>query len=89
MSNNSGFPTKQSSVVCIISLICGIIAFPYNPLYLMSVGALVTGIIGLTGYRDSKILAVIGLILSVASFVVHLVVDFLIGFVLPGLPYLF
>ena len=89
MSNNSGFPTKQSNVVCIISLICGIVAFIYNPLYLVSIGALITGIIGLTGYRDSKILAVIGLILGIAAFLFQFVTDLLLSVFTMGLSFFF
>lgn len=88
MSNNYGTPVKQSNTVCIVALICGIVAFLFNPMYLVSVSAVITGIVGMTGNRDSKGLAITGLILGIVAFLFQVVVDIILSFFTFGLSFL-
>ena len=89
IKENYAVPAKKDSGVCVVALICGIVAFIYNPLYLVSVSAVITGIVGLTGNRDSKGLAVTGLILGILAFLLQLVVDIVLSVFTFGLSFLF
>ena len=73
-------PQKSSSGVCTASLILGLVSlFCCNPLYLTSLAAVITGIIGLTGNRDSKGMAVAGLILGIASVGIWVILDIILA----------
>jgi len=59
-------PQKKSNGCSVASLVCGIIAFLcFNPLYLVSIAAIVLGAVGISKHDDSKGMAVTGLIIGV------------------------
>ncbi len=68
-------PVKKDGV-CLASLICGIISFCCcNPCYLVSIAAIVTGIIGIAGNKNPKDMAIAGLALGALSIIICIIVD--------------
>lgn len=63
------------SIIALLSLILGIVGFFINPLYLMSLAGFILGIIGVANSVNYKSLATAGLIVSIVSFVVQVILD--------------
>ena len=80
-------PPKKNGAA-IASLICGIIAFLINPLYLVSVAGIVTGIVGLCS-QGSKGKAVVGIILSFIALAIQIVLDIILSVFTFGLSFFF
>ncbi len=72
--------------MAIASLILGIVGFFLNPLYLVSIAAIVTGVIGRGNY-DQKGMATAGLILGICTFVLQCIGDILITLFTFGLGF--
>ncbi|MBE7035876.1 MAG: DUF4190 domain-containing protein [Ruminococcaceae bacterium] len=72
--STSYVPRKKSNGLGIASLVCGIVGFFFNPLGLVTLAAFVCGLIALLG-RDygGKGMAIAGVILSVAQFVLEII----------------
>ncbi|MBR5515936.1 MAG: DUF4190 domain-containing protein [Clostridia bacterium] len=82
-------PQKQSNGAATASLICGIICyFCCNPFYLLSLTAIVLGIIGMSGDKPNKGMAVAGMILGVVSIAVCVIVDICLLPITFGLSFL-
>ena len=62
--------------VCVLALVFGLLGFFFNPLYLVSIAAIVLGIIGHVNNGSKKSLAMVGWILGIASLVIQLFFDF-------------
>lgn len=72
-------PQKNTNGCSVASLVCGIIALLcLNPMYLVSITAIILGAVGVSKHDDSKGLAVTGIVLGIASIVICLTVDILI-----------
>lgn len=71
---------KKSNGVAIASLVCGLISFfgCCNPFYLVSLAAIVLGIVGLTQKGSGKGMATAGLILGIAAILIWVVVDIIL-----------
>ncbi|MBO4474432.1 MAG: hypothetical protein J5750_05895 [Clostridiales bacterium] len=63
--------------VCVLALVFGILGFFLNPLYLVSVAAIVLGIIGHANNGSKKTLGMVGWILGASSLAVQLLFDFI------------
>ncbi|MBO4686998.1 MAG: zinc ribbon domain-containing protein [Clostridiales bacterium] len=63
--------------VCVLALVFGILGFFLNPLYLVSVAAIVLGIIGHANNGSKKTLGMVGWILGLSALVVQLFFDFM------------
>ncbi len=88
VTQNGGNAVKKSNGIAIASLICGIVAFLINPLYIVSIAAIVLGIIGLANAHISpKTFAVIGLILGFVSWGVQFVADLILSIFTFGLSF--
>ena len=66
---------KDYTTVCTLALVLGIVAFLINPIYLVSLAALILGIIGHVNNGSKKNLAIAGWILAIVSFFTQLLVD--------------
>ena len=64
--------------LCMASLILGIIGFFINPLYILSILAIVFGIIGMNSTSANADKAKVGLILGIASLCLQFIVDLLL-----------
>ena len=63
--------------VSVLAFVFGILGFFFNPLYLVSLAAIVLGIIGHANQGSKKSMAMVGWILGLISLVVQLVFDFI------------
>ncbi len=70
----SGEPQKNSGVG-IAAMICGIVAFFIDPLYVTSLAALIMGIIGVCDKTHKKGMAIAGIILAVVSGICQIMMD--------------
>ena len=87
---NNYYVQPQSNGVSIASLVCGIISFfCCNPLYLVSVAAVVLGIVGICKRNSSTGMAVVGLILGALSVIICIVIDILLIPVTFGASFFF
>ena len=92
-SNNNNFnPSPQvekpkTHGVAIAALVCGIVSWFINPLYLVVLAAIVLGIVGLiiTKGSTNKILSGVGLGLGVLGMIVQIILDIIITFFTGGL----
>lgn len=77
MNYTSATPSEKPDyqTVCLLALIFGIVGFIFNPLYLVSLAALILGIIGHVNMGTKKNYAMIGWILAIVSFVFSLIID--------------
>lgn len=76
---------KQTNGPGLASLICGIVGFVLNPLYLVSLAAIITGIVGLAGSASKpKDTAVAGLILGIISLCAQIALDAILSVVTLG-----
>ena len=71
-SSTSGGDYK---IVCLLSLIFGGVGFLINPLYLVSLAALILGIIGVICSEKYKTWAIIGIVLSIVGCFVQILLD--------------
>lgn len=69
-NNNNDYKT-----VCLLALIFGISGFLINPLYLVSIAAIVLGIVGQLNTKTYKNWAMAGWICGAASMVVQFILD--------------
>ena len=68
--------TSKFNGLGLAALICGICAFLFNPLYLVSIVAIVLGIVGLATARNkSKTMAIVGLCLGGGTLVLSFIAD--------------
>jgi len=83
-------PQKKSNGCSVASLVCGIIAFLcFNPLYLVSIAAIVLGAVGISKHDDSKGMAVTGLIIGVVSIVTSFIIDLCLSIFTMGFSFFF
>ena len=69
-------PKDDKKGLCITSLVLGLVSFfCCNPLYLVSVAAIITGIIGATSNSPSKGMAIAGAVIGGASILICIIVD--------------
>jgi hypothetical protein len=79
-------PKKKESGVGLASVICGGVAFLFNPLYLVSLAAVILGIIGIAKANSRpKTMAIVGLCLGGALIVLGIVWDVLITIFSAGI----
>ena len=62
-------------IVCLLALIFGGVGFLINPLYLVSLAALILGIIGVICSEKYKTWAIIGIVLSIVGCFVQILLD--------------
>ncbi|MBQ2755399.1 MAG: hypothetical protein IJF27_01865 [Oscillospiraceae bacterium] len=90
---NGFYPPPQqpkNNGVALASLICGIVAFILNPLYLISVAAIITGIIGIANANGApKGKAVAGIILAVIATAFQFTLDLILSVFTFGLSFFF
>lgn len=79
----------KKSGLCIASLVCGIVATLgcCNPFYLVSLAAVVTGIIGLATGKQPKGMAIAGLVLGIVSACIWVVLDIILAIFTGGLSF--
>ncbi len=72
--------------MAIAALVCGLVSFfCCNPLYLVSIAAIILGIVAICKENESKGMAIAGLCLGGASILIGIIVDIcLIPFTLGG-----
>ena len=81
---------QQKNGISIAALVCGIISFCCcNPLYLVSIAAIILGIVGMSKNDGSKGMAVAGLILGAVSIIFCLIVDLVTIPLTMGFGFLF
>ena len=79
---------KKHSGVAIAALICGIAGFFFNPLYAVTLAAIVLGIIGIATAKDRpKGLAVTGLVLGCIALPTQLGIDLVMSVFTFGLSF--
>ena len=71
----------------IAALICGIVAFLFNPCYLPCLAAIVLGIVGISRKEPSKGMAIAGLILGIAALALQFLADLLITILSFGMGF--
>ncbi len=71
---------KKSNGICIASLVCGLVSFLgcCNPFYLVSLAAVILGIVGVCGSYSGKGMAIAGIILGVLAVLIWVVLDILL-----------
>lgn len=71
---------KKESGVGLAALICGIVCFFFNPMYAVSLAAVILGIVGIAraGKDSPKTMAIIGLCLGGASMLVSVIIDIIL-----------
>ncbi len=70
---------QTEKTIGLVSLILGAVAFIFNPIYGMSIAAIITGIVGIaTAGGRPKTKATIGLVLGIVSILIQCIVDSLI-----------
>lgn len=98
VANNTGYdynqynyayaePVQQNATngPALASLICGIVGFLLNPLYLVSVAAIITGIVGIAGANGRpKGMGIAGLILGIVSLFVQVTLDLILSIATLG-----
>ena len=80
MNNNqyyNQFPQPQSNNTALASFLFGIGSFFFNPIYLVSIAAIIFSIFGMSGNKPSKELAIAGLMLGIISAVLGFSIDLL------------
>lgn len=80
---------NRSNGVGTAALVCGVVGFLFNPVYVVSIAAVVLGIIGLCMKGKKKGTATAGLILGFSSFIVQFILDLLLSVVTFGLSFFF
>lgn len=79
---------KKAKGVSVASLVCGIVGFFCNPLYLVNLAAIICGIIGIaTSKEEPKGMAIVGLILGIVGIGVQVTVDLLVTIFSFGLGF--
>ena len=71
-------PVKDNAdygTVAVLSLILGIVGFFINPFYTVSIAGFILGVIGCVNSVNYKTLATFGMIVSITSFVMQVIVD--------------
>ena len=70
---------KKTSGVSIAALVCGLVSLCCcNPLYLVSVAAIILGAIGIIKNDESKGMAIAGLVLGIVSVVICVIMDIIL-----------
>ncbi len=82
-------PVKTTSGAATAALVCGIIAFFFNPLYLISIVAIITGFVGIAAKPSNKGSAVGGVILGFISLATQFVLDLVLSVFTFGLSFFF
>ncbi len=70
---------KDLTGVCTWALVCGIVAFFCNPLYLMPLAAIILGIIGIVNGGSKKGMAIAGLICGIIAIPVQITLDLIVS----------
>ena len=68
----------------IAALVCGLISFFINPVYTVSLAAIILGIVALAKKNDSKAMSIIGIVLGAVSIAFGVVVDLLLTIFTAG-----
>ena len=69
-------PKPQHSKIAIAALICGGVGFIFNPMYLVTLAAIILGIMGIVNAKDGpKGMAIAGLVLGCIALPIQLVTD--------------
>ena len=71
-------PVKTTSGAATAALICGILALFVNPMYIISLVAIITGFVGISAKPENKSSAIGGLILGFVSLFIQLIADIII-----------
>ena len=82
-------PVKKTSSAATAALIFGIIAFFFNPMYIPSFVAIITGIIGISAKPSNKSSAVVGLILGIVFALWQVILDIILLPFTFGLSFFF
>ena len=78
---NSSAPAQNNNdykTVCMLAMIFGIVSFIFNPTYLVSIAAIVLGIVGQTHTQTYKTWAMTGWICGTCSIVIGFIVDIIL-----------
>ena len=78
---------KVSSVCSIIALVCGIVAYFFNPCYLPCLAAVILGIVGLCRKESLKGMAIAGIILGAVAVPAQIIADTIITILTAGLGF--
>ena len=81
------YEEKKTSGLAIASLVCGIASLIINPCYLVSLAAIVLGIIGLSLRCGGKGMALAGLLVGSGSIVIWVIIDTIATIVSGGLGF--
>ena len=81
------YEEKKVSGVAIAALICGCVGFLINPFYLVSIAAIVLGIVGLALPNRPKGMALAGLLTGIGSAVCQFVLDLVLSVFTMGLSF--
>lgn len=81
------YEEKKVSGVAIAALICGCVGFIINPFYLVSVAAIVLGIVGLALPNSPKGMSLAGLLTGIGSIVWQIILDTLLTIFTMGLGF--
>ena len=79
----------QKNTIGMVGMILGIVGFLLNPLYLVSVAAIILSIIGVCKKDAKKGMAIAGIICGGVSMVCQMIVDFLLTAFSAGLGIFF
>lgn len=72
-------PKPKKNGWAIAALVCGIVSLCCcNPMYMVSLAAIITGIIGLMGNKGSKGMAITGIVLGGVAVLIGIVLDILL-----------
>ena len=74
----AGTAGNNKDGICLAALICGLISIFIDPLYLVSIAAVVLGVVGLSGAYEKRGMAIAGIILGGASIVVQIILDIIV-----------
>ena len=78
MDNNYQVTQKKTSGVAIAAFVCGLVSFLCcNPFYLVSLAAVILGIIGLCTAAEPKWMTITGLILGAVAIPICICIDIL------------
>ena len=70
---------QKSNGVAVAALVCGLVAFLINPLYLVSTAAIICAIVALCAKnQSSKGLAIVGLCCGIGAVGVQVIVDIIL-----------
>ena len=79
-------PKPKKNGWAIAALVCGIVSLCCcNPMYMVSLAAVITGIVGLMGNKGSKGMAITGIVLGGVSLIIVVILEFVFGFLSMGL----